>query len=98
MSVTHHNLYRALALAVLSKEVLTTNTKTVEASTECQGFKGLAIDLTEVDALHEIEEVLVGTVLLAFINDGLRHTVAQALDGSQSETYLTLLVNTKLLV
>ena len=98
LTITYENFNKRLAFGVLAKEVLTTNTKTVEAATKSQCLKCLTVDQTEVDAFHKIIDILIDAVLLAFVNDSLRHIVAHTFDGSQSETYLTFLVYTELLV
>ena len=98
LAVAHHDLYGTLAFCIMGKEVLTAQTKTVKATTQRQCFKGFAVDLTEVDALYEVEEVLIGSVLLALFDDSQCDAIAQPLDSSQTKAYLSFLVDTKLLI
>ena len=97
LAITHDDVNKSVALGILGKELLTTDAKTVKSSAQSQRLEGLTVDLAEVDTLDEIKDILVETVLLALINDGLCHTVAHTLDGCQSKAYLSLLVNTELL-
>ena len=98
LAKAHDNINERLTLTILGKEVLTADAKRVEATTEGQCLKGLAVDLSEIDTLHKVVDILVESVLLAFVDDSLCHSIAHTLDGCQAKTDLTMLVNTEFLV
>ena len=98
LSETHQRVEERLALAVLHEEVLAPYAKRVESAAQRQRLEGFLVDGAEVDALDEVEDVLIGAVLLALVDDGLCHTVAHALDGCQAEAYLAMMVHTELLI
>ena len=96
LPVAHDGLDEGLALGILCKEVFATDTEAVESATQRQHFEGLAVDILQTDTLHKVEDVVIGTILLAFVDDRLCCAIAQSLDACQSEAYLAMLVDTKL--
>ena len=98
LTIAYQGIKEHFTLAVFSEEGLTTDAKTVKATTEGKRLVSFTVDTGERHALGEIEDVLIGAVLLAFVNDGQGGTVAHTLDSCQTEAYLSLLVYAELLV
>ena len=98
LTIAHQRIEEHLALVVNGKIVLTADAETVETATQCQTLKTLTVDGCEIDALSKIVNVLIGTVLLTLLYDGLCSRVAHALNGTETETNLTMMVHTELLV
>ena len=98
LSVAHKGVEKRFALVVLCEEIFARNTETVEATAQRKTFYRLAVDSAEAYTLHKVEDVLVKTVFLALGNDGYGGRVAHAFNGCETETYLSFLVHTKLLI
>ena len=75
---------------------LARDAEAVESAAEHQAFECLAVHIAQIDALHHFEHILEGPVFLAFHENGVGRRGTHALDGGQSEAYLTMLVHTEL--
>ena len=78
--------------------VLTTDAEAVETATQGETLVSLTVDRRETDTLGKVVDALIRAVLLALLDDGHRRRVAHALDGTQTETDIAVMVHTKLLV
>ena len=98
MSVANEDIEEHIATTINAEVVLAWNTEAVETAAQCQRLESLSVDRSVVDALGKVEDTLVGAVLLALVDDRLCHIVTHSLDGCQSKTNLSFLVNTELQV
>ena len=98
LSVAHQRIQERLALVVHGEIALTRNTEAVEATAQGQRLKGFLVDIRQVDTLRKVEDCLIRPVLLTLRDDGLCSRLSHALDGTQSETDLTMMIHTKLLI
>ena len=96
VSVSYKAVYKEFALAVWRKELLALNAERVERSGVCKVFDSLAVTCREIYALNHVEDVFESTVLLALQDDGKSGTLAHSLNGSHSETDVSLVVYGKL--
>ena len=64
----------------------------VERSGIGETFDCLLVAGSEVDAFHEVEYILVLTVLLALGHDSLHGILAHSLHAAQAEAYIALAV------
>ncbi len=77
-----------------SKELLALHVaQLVEGSRVGQALNGFPVARLEVHALHEVEDALVRTVLVALAHDGLHGSLAHAFHAAQAKEYLALLVH-----
>ena len=72
LSVTHQCIQELFALGVSGEVILPPYAKAVEATAQCQTLKALTVDGCEVDTLGKIVDILKGTILFTFFDDGCR--------------------------
>ena len=59
--------------------------ETVEGTTQHQALQTAALHGGDVDALHEVKDVLEGPTRIALLQQSFDSTLAKALDGAQAE-------------
>ena len=96
LSKTHQTVEEHLSLGIGGEILLAHQSETIEAATQRQTLKGLAVDILEADPLSKIVDVLIRTMGLTLTDDSGGSSRAHAFDGRQAETDLTLVVDTKL--
>ena len=65
LAVAHEQVDEEFSLGVGGEELLAHDPESIEAATIGQALESLSVDVGQVDALGKVEDVLVGTVLLA---------------------------------
>ena len=86
LPITHQGVEESLSLGVGTKILLTHKPKTVQSPAQGKAFQHFLVHRTEVNALHEIENVLIRAILLPFRHDGLCRRLSHALNGGKPET------------
>ena len=93
LSVANEGLDECLALGVFGEEVLASHTaKAVECPAEHERLHTLAVACREIYALDEVEDVLIWSVLLSFLDDDICCGASHTLDCRDTESYLTMVV------
>ena len=75
--------------------LLTLNAETIKRTGKRHALQCLLVHGAVGDTLHEVVDVLVGAILLPFLNDGFGGGFAHALDRNQPEAYFALRVHTE---
>ena len=95
-SVSHQRVEERFTLGVGRKELFALIAEAVEHPAIRQAVEHPSADTLQIYALHEVVDVLVRSVLLAFADDSLRRSLANALNTRQSETNFAMRVHREL--
>ena len=82
LAISYEGFDESLTLCVLSKEILAFHrAEAVESSTEYERLHTLAVAGGEVDTLDEIEDILIRSVFLSFLDDDICCCSTHTFDG-----------------
>ena len=96
LSVAHKQVKEQFSLLIQSVEALTTDAEAVEGAAQYQIFQTFPIHVAQIDALHEIIDILERAIFFSLRNDGLCRSLSHSFDSCKSETYLSFFVDTEL--